>query len=82
VRTAGAAVPAIYQSLAAETGGRVLLAAGDRLPTAFAVLLDEFRSSYVLHFTPKSRDSGFHALGVRVTKPGPFEVRARRGYFN
>jgi hypothetical protein len=49
---------------------------------AFKIILDEFRTSYVLRYTPQGvpRD-GWHELDVRVTKPGTMTVRARKGYF-
>jgi hypothetical protein len=41
--------------------------------------LDDFRSSYVLHFVPQGVDErGVHQLEVRVKGTG--EVRARREY--
>jgi hypothetical protein len=43
-------------------------------------MLQEFRSSYVLYFTPRGVErSGAHTLEVRVKRPG-VDVRARRGY--
>ena len=70
----------LLEKLSDETGGSVL-AAGGNLTSAFQRALDEFRSSYVLHYTPAGVDrTGFHTLEVRVTRGRP-EVRARRGYF-
>jgi VWFA-related protein len=74
-------LPALYRLLAAETGGQVLPSTPDVLSNAFGRLLDDFRSSYVLLFSPKGVDSsGFHELRVRVRREGSFDVRARRGY--
>ena len=43
-------------------------------------MLREFRSSYVLYFTPHGVEpAGAHALEVRVRRAG-VDVRARRGY--
>ncbi len=70
-----------YAQLARETGGIVeSVDAGDSLSSAFRRMLTDFRSSYVLHFVPQGVEAaGFHALEVRVTRPG-VEVRARHGY--
>lgn len=67
--------------LTAETGGAVLVASRNSTPP-FGRALEEFRSSYVLYFTPTgvARD-GFHSLDVRVRRGGNLTVRARRGYF-
>jgi len=43
-------------------------------------MVQDFRSSYVLFFTPRGVErAGPHTLEVRVKRPG-VEVRARRGY--
>ena len=75
------ATPAIYSRLAMETGGVVVRALpGDNLSTTFKRILDEFRSSYVLHFTPRGVErSGVHTLDVRVKRSG-VDVRARKTY--
>jgi Ca-activated chloride channel family protein len=76
-----APTPGIYGSLVAETGGTILQASSSNLGGAFTRLLDDFRSSYVLHYVPTGVPArGFHALGVRVKKDDAFDVRARRGY--
>jgi VWFA-related protein len=81
VQRASAQAPAIYRALAVETGGQILQSAYDNLSSAFSRLLDDFRSSYVLHYTPTGVSSpGFHTLGVRMKREGTLEVRARRGY--
>jgi VWFA-related protein len=72
----------IYDRLAAETGGLVVpLGRSDNVSSIFRRVLDEFRSSYVLHFTPKGVSQvGFHALAVRVKRADALEIRARSGY--
>jgi VWFA-related protein len=81
VRQGVAAIPAFYRQLTVDTGGQVLAANGDTLTRAFATLLDDFRSSYVLHYTPSGvSGKGFHTIGVKVRKEGTFDIRARRGY--
>ena len=53
---------------------------GENLVSTFRRVLADFRSSYVLYFTPQGVDrSGSHSLDVRVKQEGT-EVRARRGY--
>jgi hypothetical protein len=71
----------IINQVATETGGLVVpVLPGDNLTSTFRRMLDEFRSSYVLHFVPRGVErSGVHALDVRVTRPGA-DVRARRSY--
>jgi hypothetical protein len=47
-------------------------------------VLSEFAESYVLRYTPRGVErSGWHDLGVTVTKPrgNKLTVNARRGYF-
>ena len=67
--------------IAAETGGMVsVLKPGETVSSKFRRMLQDFRSSYVLYFTPKGVErAGVHTLDVRVKRTGA-EVRARRGY--
>ena len=52
----------------------------DNLGSAFRRVLDDFRASYVLYFSPHGvRRGGLHTLDVRVKRAG-VDVRARRGY--
>ena len=47
----------------------------------FRAIVNDFRSSYVLRYTPKGvTREGWHDLAVRVTRPGQYSVRARQGY--
>jgi VWFA-related protein len=71
----------LYDQLARETGGTVVTTApGESLSSTFRRVLADFRSSYVLYFTPRNVDrQGSHTLQVRVKQEGA-EVRARRGY--
>jgi VWFA-related protein len=76
-------VPAVFRTVAAETGGLVVPASPGALSDVLTRTLDNFRSAYVLRYSPASvRASGFHELQVRVTRRGDYEVRARRGYEN
>jgi Ca-activated chloride channel homolog len=76
-----ASVGALSDRIALETGGIVApLKAGENLTSRFRRMLQEFRSSYVLYFTPQGVErTGAHTLEVRVKRPG-VDVRARRGY--
>jgi len=73
-----------YQALAqigAETGG-TLIPIGTDLTATFRRALDEFRSSYVLHFIPHGVEHrGFHVLEVKLKDKPKLTIRARRGYF-
>jgi Ca-activated chloride channel family protein len=62
------------------TGGTVAALSGNAVD-ALGRIFDEFRQSYVIRYTPTWKSlSGWHALSVRVTRPG-VSVRARRGYY-
>jgi VWFA-related protein len=65
---------------AARTGGDTHRL--DDAVTAFRAILDDFRQSYVLRYTPTGVPrSGWHTLDVRVARPdGPYTLRARKGY--
>jgi VWFA-related protein len=65
---------------AAATGGDVRYLR--EAVNAFRLVLDEFRTSYVLRFIPEGvKREGWHELDVQVTKPGAVTIRARKGYF-
>ena len=67
------------QRLATETGGIVAPVAivGGDLTATFRTAFDDFRSRYVLHFTPTGVERGsYHTLEVRV--PGNRGSRSRR----
>jgi VWFA-related protein len=69
------------EALAAETGGKVLNAErSDQLQAAFVQIVKEFRSRYLLTYTPRGVDSGgWHP--IQVTLEGrKGTVTARRGY--
>jgi hypothetical protein len=68
-------------ALVRETGGGItwMTDNGD-LARPLRRALEEFRSTYVLHFTPRGVDpGGFHTLQVSVKRTG-LMVKARRGY--
>lgn len=74
----------VLAAVAEDTGGLVIPVRQPALDLAitFRRALDEFRSSYVLHFTPRGVDrKGLHTLAVNVRRSGTLTVRARRTYF-
>ena len=68
--------------LVEDTGGSVFVAQDvGRLQVAFARVVNEFRSRYLLTYAPTGVESaGWHELNVRVGGRGR-DVQARRGYF-
>lgn len=69
------------QALADETGGKVVNASGSpKLRETFTTILTEFRSRYLLMYTPTGVEAGgWHPIEVRL-KGGRANVSARRGY--
>jgi VWFA-related protein len=66
--------------LVEETGGSLFVADASGLSDAFVRVVDEFRSRYVLTYTPRGVDAkGWHQLDVRVNARGA-TVQARTGY--
>jgi VWFA-related protein len=68
--------------IARDTGGEIITVdARTSLGSAFRKILDDFRSSYVLFYSPKGVErAGFHTITVDVSRSGAV-VQARRGYF-
>ena len=55
---------------------------GDPAVRTFAQILDEFRQSYVLRYSPQGiKPSGWHAVTVRVPAQPALTIKARSGYF-
>jgi Ca-activated chloride channel family protein len=81
VATGGARQWPALSDLADATGGRTIeIETRGDLERQFERILLEFRSRYVLTYTPRGvENSGFHRLNVRV-KRGGMSVRARPGY--
>ena len=67
--------------LVEDTGGSVFVAEDvDRLRAAFSRVVSEFRSRYLLTYSPNGvASAGWHELDVRVEGRGR-KVQARRGY--
>ncbi len=68
-------------ALAAETGGKVFNAErSDRLRETFVQIVNEFRSRYLLTYTPRGVEAGgWHPIEVKL-KGRKGKVTARRGY--
>jgi VWFA-related protein len=78
------AQPDVLQDAARRTGGDFYPAGslGADVVGAFDRVFEDFRSSYVLRYTPaRVTPRGWHELEVNTTRPGKLTVRARRGYF-
>jgi VWFA-related protein len=71
----------VVEQITGETGGFVAaIDPGENLSSTFRRVLEQFRTNYVLYFTPQGVErQGTHTLEVRV-KRARVEVRARRGY--
>jgi VWFA-related protein len=71
----------IMERLAAPTGGRAIFTDSiDELRGAFAELIEELSSQYLLGYAPEAvkRDGAWHQIKVAVD--GHSDVRARQGY--
>ena len=69
------------RSLADTTGGRVFrTSAALRLDEAFALVLEDARTRYVLTYRPEKITPGWHKLRVKLVD-AKGDVVARRGYF-
>jgi Ca-activated chloride channel family protein len=75
--------PKVIEDVAQLTGGQVFFRDGvGSLVEPIRRILDEFRQSYVLRYQPSGvSPGGWHEVTVRVSKPGGYDVKARRGYF-
>jgi VWFA-related protein len=73
----------LLQTLATETGGAFvrMTSPTQELGETFRQALEQFRSTYVLHFQPEHSGSGFRTLQVSVRGKPDYTVTARRGYF-
>jgi len=76
-----ATVGGLADQIASDTGGFVVaIEPRTNITSAFRRVLEQFRTSYVLYFTPRGVErQGAHTLEVRV-KGAKVEVHARRGY--
>jgi Mg-chelatase subunit ChlD len=79
---ASLAVQGALRAVALNTGGEVIeLKKKDGLSLAFLTALENFRTSYVLRYSPTGVEpTGWHDVAVSVRSKG-YTVRARRGYW-
>jgi VWFA-related protein len=80
-KLSSATIVGLADQIAGDTGGFVVAVnPGDNLTSTFRRVLEQFRTSYVLYFTPSGVERpGAHTIEVRL-KRVKAEVRARRGY--
>jgi VWFA-related protein len=73
----------MLQQLADATGGALTIVQRDAdLGASFVRELENFRTSYVLRYTPTGVEArGWHDVDVGLNRTGRLEVRARKGYF-
>jgi VWFA-related protein len=71
------------RTLTETTGGALaVMQRDDDLAASFVRAFDDFRTSYVLRYTATGvAREGWHALAVKVSRRGDYDVRARAGYF-
>lgn len=76
------ALVSVLDGLISPTGGRVFtFEAKQSVGRQFQQVLDDYRSGYVLEYVPTGVPAeGWHEITVTVTKPGKYDVRARKGY--
>jgi VWFA-related protein len=81
VTGAGGRLSASLTDLAGATGGQVLnVKSSAELSATFERILREFRSRYILTYSPTGvRAGGFHAIDIRMKRRG-LAVKARPGY--
>jgi VWFA-related protein len=73
----------VLEGLAAETGGEAFFLAGlDQLDAAYAEILEQLRSRYLIAYQPPGgkADSQYRGVRVEVDVKGA-EVRTRQGYY-
>jgi VWFA-related protein len=70
----------VLQVAVRRTGGALYQDASG-LPATFRKVLDEFRTSYVLRYTPRGVPrEGWHDIIVKSTRRRTYDIRARKGY--
>lgn len=74
----------LFEALTSTTGGALTILQRDQdLSRTFIGAVDDFRTSYVLRYTPRDASPvGWHDVSVKVTRRGRYTVRARKGYFD
>ena len=72
----------VEQSALRTGGDRHQSRFGDPAVRTFAQILDEFRQSYVLRYSPQGvKGTGWHSVTVQVTAQTALTIKSRSGYF-
>jgi VWFA-related protein len=72
----------LEQTAGRTGGGRHESRLGDQALKTFAQILDEFRRSYVLRYSPQGvKPGGWHQVRVEVPSQPGVTIRSRSGYF-
>jgi Ca-activated chloride channel family protein len=74
--------PNALRAITDESGGRTEIIVSPRdLAPATAGIADELSRQYFLGYTSSTpKDGRWHTIEVKLAKPGPYTVRARRGF--
>jgi VWFA-related protein len=71
----------VLQQMCGETGGAMFEGKKQKFDEVYTTIAEELRNQYVLGYTPeKTEESGYHKLGVTVTKKDLI-VQTRAGYY-
>ena len=75
---------AALDDLVSPTTGKVFtFEAGQSVARQFRRVVDDYRAGYVLQYVPEGvPPAGWHEISVTVTRPGKYDIRARKGYQN
>jgi VWFA-related protein len=78
------ALVAALDDLVSPTTGKVFtFEAGQSVARQFRRVVDDYRAGYVLQYVPEGvPPAGWHEISVTVTRPGKYDIRARKGYRN
>jgi hypothetical protein len=72
----------VEQSAARTGGGKYQSRFGDPAVRTFAQILDEFRQSYVLRYSPQGvKPTGWHSVVVTIPAQPALTIKSRSGYF-
>lgn len=70
------------ESAVAASGGSVLNIGDSNATKSLELLLQDFRESYILHYSPRGVSApGWHTIVVSLRQPAGAVVKARKGYF-
>ncbi len=72
----------VMGDIARMTGGEMSeIVERDHIPGDLKQAIDDFRASYILQYTVQGVDpKGRHKLSVKLSRPGDYDIRARREY--